>query len=469
MKEKRLLAVALASAIAITGFSITASAKVNTESKVTEEMCSEDYWIGLMGESGNAVLMNQTAIASYNQAALKTPDCNMNDIANMDASFNATDLKASLAEDAIAQMPTKDTYANGVLIDREAYYGAVSNSIQATAWDGVTYPKYALAVEQTQIKAIPTIDYIGYSETDSDDEIILSSMRVNEPFLVKQSAVVNGVVFYYGYSNNVSGWVLGNDLAFCDTKKEWLNMWQVGLSDGNFVVVTTDEFSLSESFYSPATSGLKLTMGTTLKLVPDNDIPRNIAMRGSWNNYVVYVPTRAEDGRMVKQIALISQGKDVNVGYLPLTSANVLKLSFTYLGNTYGWGGMLDSVDCSAYVRNVYKCFGFEMPRNTSWQKKVPGTFVSIEGMDDATKTAVISKCIPGTPLYFPGHTMIYLGTVNGTCYVISALGSTSDSVGALDVKVQNSVAITSLDVRRRNGNTWLSSMDTIVMPWSIN
>ena len=468
MIGKKIMAVLLASTIMLGGFTVTVDAKVSTESKVTGEMCTADYWTSLMGDSANVVLMNQSAIANYNQLALNTPDCNMHDIAHMDSGYDATALKEALVADVIEQMPTKDTYANGVQIDQSAYYSAVANWVQNTAWDGMTYPKYALAVQQTQIKAIPTVDYIGYSDTDSDDEIILSSMRVNEPFLVKQCAVVNGVVFYYGYSNNVPGWVLGNDIAFCDTKNEWLNMWQTGIGDSNFLVVTGDEFSLSESYYSPATSNLKLTMGTTLKLVPENDVPRNIAMRGTWNNYVVYVPTRDANGKMVRQIALISQGKDVNVGYLPLTSANVLKLSFSYLGNTYGWGGMLDSVDCSAYVRNVYKCFGFEMPRNTSWQKKVPGTFIDVSALDDATKTGAIAGCLPGTPLYFPGHTMIYLGTVNGTCYVISALGSTSDSTGALDVKVQNSVAITSLYVRRRNGNTWLTSVDTIVVPWAI-
>ena len=109
-----------------------------------------------------------------------------------------------------------------------------------------------------------------------------------------------------------------------------------------------------------------------------------------------------------------------------------------------------------------------QMPRNTSWQRKVPGTAADVSTMDDATKTAAISTCIPGTPLYMPGHTMIYLGTVNNTCYVISAMGSASDSQGALDVRTQNSVVITPLTVRRRNGNTWLTSIECAVLPWVV-
>ena len=151
-----------------------------------------------------------------------------------------------------------------------------------------------------------------------------------------------------------------------------------------------------------------------------------------------------------------------------MTSANILFLSFEYLGDTYGWGGMLDSVDCSALIRNVYKCFGLEMPRNTNWQKFVPGTAVDISELDEAGKAAVISTITPGTPLYMSGHTMIYLGTVDGRNYVISAMGSASDSAGELEVKSQNSVTVTPLTVRRRNGTTWLENINTCVFPWCV-
>ena len=468
MKRKQILA-AIAAFVAIVAMEVNTlpvKAKVNTESTVTQEMCTSTYWNSMSANNGN-ILMDAGLIDAYNAKALKTKECNMFDLTDMDGSFNATELKGAVANAILSEMPQKPIFVNSAPVDTALFYNAVSQLVLATGWDGVISPKYALAVSQTEIKSIPVVDYIGYSETDSDDEIVLSSLKVNEPFVIKQCANVNNHVFYYGYSNNVSGWVLADDLAICDTKAEWLNMWQTDITAKDFIVVTTDYFTLSESHYAPSTSGVKLTMGTTLKLVPDMDIPRNIAMRGTWNNYVVYLPTRDANGRFVKQMALVAQNKDVNVGYLPLTSANVVDLSFKYLGDTYGWGGMLDSVDCSALVRNVYKCFGLEMPRNTSWQKEVPGTCFDVGEYDNASKTSIIAACIPGTALYLPGHTMIYLGTVNGVPYVISAMGSASDSTGALDVVSQNSVTVTPLTVRRRNGATWLDSINGIVIPWN--
>ena len=402
MKTKKKIA-AIATFIAVVALemnTLPVEAKVATESTVTQEMCTSSYWNSRSANNGN-ILMDASLINDYNANALKTKECNMHDLTSMDGSFNATELKGAVANAILSEMPQKPIFVNSVPVDTALFYNAVSQLVLATGWDGVISPKYALAVSQTEIKSIPVADYIGYSETDSDDEIVLSSLKVNEPFVVKKCANVNNYVFYYGYSNNVSGWVLADDLAICDTKAEWLNMWQTGVSNKDFIVVTTDYFTLSESHYAPSVSGVKLTMGTTLKLVPESEIPRNISMRGTWNNYVVYIPTRGADGSCVKEIALIAQNKDVNEGYLPMTSANAVDLAFKYLGDTYGWGGMLDSVDCSAFVRNVYKCFGLEMPRNTNWQKEVPGTCVNVGEYDSASKAALISGCTPGTPLYF--------------------------------------------------------------------
>ncbi len=465
---KSIIVNTMIAAVLVDSISLSAQAAVATESTVTQEMCSSSYWNGLNGTQAGTVLMSVGQINNFNSAALKTPACNMNDLTAMDGTFDGTELKNQLAATIIQEMPQKPIYVNSVASDTASYYAAVSNTVKATGWDGTVGVKYALAVSQTQIKSIPTADYIGYSEFDSDDEIVLSSLKVNEPFIVKQCAVVNNQAFYWGYSNNVSGWVSGNDLAFCNGKTEWLNMWQTTVGGNDFIVVTDDYFTLSESHYAPATSEVKLTMGTTLKLVPDWEVPRSIATRGSWNNYVVYLPTRDANGMMVKQMALIAQNKDVSVGYLPMTSSTIVDLAFKYLGDTYGWGGMLDSVDCSAMVRNVYKCFGLEMPRNTNWQKEVPGTCVNIGEMDVTGKSVTIAGAVPGTALYMPGHTMIYLGTVNGTSYVISAMGSASDSTGYLEVKSQNSVTITPITVRRKNGTTWLDNINGLVMPWNI-
>ena len=58
---------------------------------------------------------------------------------------------------------------------------------------------------------------------------------------------------------------------------------------------------------------------------------------------------------------------------------------------------------------------------------------------------------------------MIFLGVDGDTPYVISALGSVVDSKGE-DVILVNSVALNSLEVKRRNGTTWLENITHAVV-----
>ena len=121
------------------------------------------------------------------------------------------------------------------------------------------------------------------------------------------------------------------------------------------------------------------------------------------------MPTRNADGQYVKEMAMISEHSKVNVGYLPYTERNILEVAFQCLGNRYGWGGSLEAMDCSLYVCQIYRCFGFVLPRNTSWQQKIP-SFKSIKGKTETEKTSEIKKAHVGSVLYFSGHEMLYLG-----------------------------------------------------------
>lgn len=90
--------------------------------------------------------------------------------------------------------------------------------------------------------------------------------------------------------------------------------------------------------------------------------------RSPFHNYVVYLPVRRADGSYEKQMALIPETAQVSVGYLPLTEENIAMVALNSLGDTYGWGGMMDVEDCSGMVRTVYSCFGVTISRNGNWQ-----------------------------------------------------------------------------------------------------
>jgi uncharacterized protein YdeI (BOF family) len=136
---------------------------------------------------------------------------------------------------------------------------------------------------------------------------------------------------------------------------------------------------------------------------------------------------------------------------------------FGFLGNAYGWGGMLNSQDCSGYVRDVYRCFGLNLARNTTQQAAQPVRKYDLSSMDDKAKSELIKTLPLGTELLFSGHAMIYLGNEGDKLYVISSVSNLVSE--GVKLRVRGAV-INTLDITRANGKTWLTSLHTAAIPY---
>lgn len=425
---------------------------------VSAKMSNPDFWADL-SETPDKLLATDECVVQRNQEMLEKQGTNLTDLKNYPETYNGIAIRDSLAKSVTTDANRTNYYANGVKVDKTAYFDGIRENIvgneAVTESDTVTY---AICTTRTELKWCPTSDYIGYSAKDTDNEAVLSAIGINEPMIIK-ARTADGK-FYWGYSENCYGWVAAEDVAICSSKEEWMDAWDVQVGKEDFLVVTTDRVVTETSFYNPAISARTLTLGTRLKLVAKENIPDNLDGRGVWSNYVVYMPTRDADGKYVKEMALISEHSNVSVGYLPVTERNILHLAFECLGNRYGWGGSVDAMDCSMYASCVYRCFGFVLPRNTTWQVLIP-SFKSIASKTDDDKTEDIRQSHVGSILYFPGHEMLYLGRYKGRSYVISALGSLVD-VGDESVRSVYSVTINTLDAKRKDGKTWLTHLSGI-------
>lgn len=462
---KRILSVLLVVLLLLT-LAVPASAAGNIQYMpgVRAEMCGADYW-ARKADNPDRVLMTPAQINAYNKAATAAETTYRVNLYSVPRRYDATALLNSLIAGAENDKSTRDLYIDGKIIDKEAFYRDIFAAMKSTAISGEQLFRYAICTTHTGIFSLPCNAEIGYSETDPDSEFQLSELRVNEPFLIKQSCTYNGSTFYWGMSDHLSGWVNAEHLAVCSGREEWKDAFAVNASAKDFIVVTTDSITTELSRTVPSISGVRLTIGTVLKLVEKENIPRNIGERNAWHSYTVYLPTRNADGTYRKAVALLPQHCDVSVGFLPLTQRNLLETAMKCLGNRYGWGGTLGAMDCSLFTRAVYLCCGINMPRNTNWQQNVPNTRFDLSEMTDAQKLKFLSGVPAGTLLYLPGHTMIYLGMDRNMGYVISDAGSVSPPSGALQVESTYSVIINPLSARRKSGATWLSNLTAAVIP----
>ncbi len=465
-RNSRLAALLLSACMLLCSVSVYAGSNVDTFEGVTQDMCTPQYWIENAGEGADEILMTAEEIKEFNSLAIAASGTNVYGIEDFKEVFNAESVKASLSNKTA---PARDWFIDGIKIDKEKYIEKINKVFDRTAWTDTSHESvYAVAVRVTAVRNIPTNDVLRYSATDTDDENISTSLLVNEPFLIRQYCRKGSDEFYWGYARNCTGWVSAEDLAICKDKDEWLDAWKVEPGNEDFLVVTQSRLTLEPADLTPDISERQLTLGTILKLVPQEDRPENIAGRSGWHNYVVYLPCRDDKGRYYKQPAYIQTRYDVNIGFVPLTSANLIRLSFSCLGDRYGWGNMLGAMDCSGFMRNVYRCCGLEIPRNTNLQLNVPGTVMNLSLYSDEEKQAELERMAPGTLLFFSGHEFMYLGSLDGTAYCISDLGNVVEPSNDSVIQSVYTVSVNPLTAKRANGNTWLGETGNAVNFWGI-
>ncbi|MCX7991249.1 MAG: C40 family peptidase [Proteobacteria bacterium] len=92
------------------------------------------------------------------------------------------------------------------------------------------------------------------------------------------------------------------------------------------------------------------------------------------------------------------------------TKVNYKKITGFFNGSPYFWAGSERGWDCSLLVKDFYKIFDIEMPRN-SFQQISCVENIDVSNLSLKEKIKILKKSEPfETLLYFPGHIMIFSG-----------------------------------------------------------
>lgn len=460
MKVKRLLSMFLAVVLCCGTTANVLASGVSYLPDVTEEMSSPSFWT-----DETDVLMTYEEIETLNKATFSAKGTNMYDLKNQPevvdgVALNEAILKSSKAD---AAYYLGWTYFESIVKATQKDYDKIIDNTQNPYAKKEQKVLYGIATKRTELRTFPDSVAIWDDPADSDfDYQYLVAIRVNEPVVITSKSKDGN--YYLAKSVCCSGWIPADSVAICKDKDEWISAWDIKNEDA--LVVWGDKVFTETSIVGKETSELMLTMGTVLKLAKDVNPNELVDNRAAYNNYVVYLPVRNEDGSYSKKLTLISEHKKVSAGYLPLTKENISKVAFSALGNTYGWGGSLYSDDCSGYMRNVYKCFGLELARNTTWQTAMPMAKVDMQGMIREERIKIMDALPFGTILYFNGHEMMYLGERDGNYFVISAVGSIAQPENPSVRQRIRSYIVNSLEIKRTNGNTWLEELTVALVPY---
>lgn len=264
--------------------------------------------------------------------------------------------------------------------------------------------RYALTTDRADLKLLP--EDAGWFESATDtlyDQLQATAIDPSEPVIVLVESKDKQFVFVE--TRTYAGWIKPTALAFTD-KTTWLKY----AAPQNYLTVIASRKTIpsGKAFYQ---------MGGRV-LLRSNELQKD----GSW---AISVPTVDQNGTIIEQGLNIPNDNAVVKGALACSENNLIRQAFRFLGEDYGWGGLGKNVDCSAFVQDVYRSVGIEIPRDTDKQEKAMTHSISLKNMNRQQRTDILKKSKPGALIFLPGHVMMYLGTdENGEPLVIHALSS---------------------------------------------
>jgi SH3 domain (SH3b1 type)/NlpC/P60 family len=369
-----------------------------------------DFWISRT-QAADAVLMDRSTIDARNARLLQADD-SMHDLAALPATLTRGQVVGWI--DGLASPPAKPLWdEQGKPVAKPVLDAIVGNRAMA-AIPASQPTRYGIAVERAALRAFPTMLRVFNSDGDADiDRFQESALFPGDPVAITHTSADGQWLFVV--SPRYAAWVEARAIAEGDRASV------LGYATrAPYRVITGAKPRTVFTREEPRLSELQLDMGVRIPLA--NAAPdRTVNGQHPYAAWILDLPVRGADGSLDFAPALLQKNADSAADYLPLTRANLIRQSFKFLGERYGWGHAYNGRDCSGFVSEVYRSMGVELPRNTSDQAVSP-VFARTRfeaSASRAERMAAIDALDVGDLIYIPGHVMMFLGRIDGMPYVI--------------------------------------------------
>ena len=416
------------------------------------------YWIGLQPEP-DAVVFARDAIAAQNRRLLQT-DASTRDIATLPDALSAAQVRAWI--EALSSRPTRTLYDQGGAEIPATRVDGWIEALDLAAIPPTQSTRYGLVVHRAALRTFPTRTRVFNRIGDTD----IDRFQENAFFPGTPVAIVHESrdrAWWFVVGNLYAAWI---EKRFVAEGEKATVLGYAGKTP--YLVVTGAEVRTATTPEAPAISDLQLDMGVRVPWLRDFPGERGVNGQAAYASYVIELPVRDADGRLRIAPALLPRTADVSPDYLPLTRANLLRQSFKFLGERYGWGHDYDARDCSGFVSEVYRSMGVTLPRNTRDQSVSPALnrLALTEADDAASRARIAGELQVGDLVYIPGHVMMVIGHDQGMPYVIHDTngGSWRGADGRLVAGHLNGVSVTPLTpLRFDEAHSYIDRMTNIL------
>lgn len=376
----------------------------------SEDMLSPDFWIR-RAPSPNAVLLDAKQVADQRRLVYG-PQGGLFDLTAIPAILSQAQIAAWMKE--AEQSPVKLAVDEAGQPVTEALLQSLR---QNTAFDRLpasAAARHGLSVRRTFLRTLPS-ERAFYAAGDARDYESLTA-----------GVLFPGEAVIVAYDSADHQW----RLVFSSQGPGWVKRSDIGVGPAQAVfayaaarpgrVVTGDQVRTVFTPEAPQLSQLELDMGVGL---PDAAVAPGDTVNGAgtYASWAVRLPVRQPDGSLAFENALLRRTADTAPGYLPLTRANIIRQSFKFLGERYGWGHQFNARDCSGLTSEVYRSMGVILPPNAGLQGKSASlSHRSFSAADShAARVQALAQAQVGDLVVVPGHVLMIIGHVNGQPYVI--------------------------------------------------
>jgi cell wall-associated NlpC family hydrolase len=407
---------------------------------VQERHLQADDWIQRLAKPDRR-LLDGAGVAAQNDRMWQS-DAHVHVLQNMPAELTRTQVRAWL--DPLSKPPARTLYDVEGREITKPQLAAIAANAAVDAVAATATARYGLVVQRADLRTFPTRERVFSSQGDTDiDRFQESALFPGTPVVIAHTSADGD--WYFVVSPLYAAWIEKRFVG--EGPRD--TVFGYGKASPSLVVTGATVHTVYNP-EEPGLSALQLDMGVRVPVLADWPADKPVNGQHPYTSHVIQLPVRRADGALALLPALLPRTADVAPDYLPYTSANLLRQSFKFLGERYGWGHRYDSRDCSGFVSEVYRSMGIVLPRNTSAQAVSPALErIGFEAGDSHEKRLAVLRTLQvGDLVYIPGHVMMVIGHDNGTTYTIH--DTTGITYRGADGKVVrttlNSVAVTPLE-----------------------
>ena len=378
---------------------------------LVEAHLAPEHWIADLAEP-DRVILTPEQIARQN-ARMVSEDASIHDLQALPARLGGAQVRGWIEE--LSSLPEREMFdADGNPVARDVLADIQANlALGAVPADQAT--RYGMTVHRAALRTFPTRLRVFSSPGNSDiDRFQESALFPGDPVVITHESADGE--WYFVVSQRYAAWIEKQYVA--QGTKDEVFAW--GRAEP-FLVVTGATANTVYTPENPRVSEVQLEMGVRVPVLEDLPAGERINGQVPAAHWVIELPVRGDDGALSFEPALLPRSADVADDYLPMTEANIIRQSFKFLGERYGWGHSYNARDCSGFVSEIYRSFGVLIPRNTSRQSITPVlNRLAFSGADDHdARVQALAEARVGDLIYIPGHVMMMIGHVDGEPFVI--------------------------------------------------